>query len=156
LWQRGVKTVVRAARAEPQASVPMLLGARLGPEAGSWPVVADEWAEYDHVNVQAALDVWLADPARRWKLFGLTGVQPPEGITDVHRYLTAVVHGRRITLDVTFPERAWDGRASMPLACGPGRDYPAVSDPDADKRSLEVAHCHPSVRQPFITALASA
>ncbi len=75
LWQRGVQTVVRAARAEPQASVPMLLGAHLGPEAGSWPVVADEWAEYDHVNVQAALDVWLADPARKWELFGLTGVQ---------------------------------------------------------------------------------
>jgi hypothetical protein len=47
----------------------------------------------------------------------------------------------------------WPG--SMPLACGPGRDYPASSDPDADKRHLEAEHCDASVREPFIAALAS-
>ncbi len=75
LWQRGIQAVVRAARAQPQASAAMVLAAHLGPEAGSWPVVADEWPEYDHVNVQAALDVWLTDPARQSSLFGLTNFQ---------------------------------------------------------------------------------
>jgi hypothetical protein len=69
LGRRVIQALVRAARAE---SVSMLLGAHLGPRAGSWPVVADEWAEYDHINIQAALDVWLSGPARKWSLFGLT------------------------------------------------------------------------------------
>ena len=41
----------------------------------------------------------------------------------------------------------------MPLACGPGRDYPAGSDPDADKRGLEARHCDPAVREPLIALL---
>jgi hypothetical protein len=75
LLRRGVQAFVRAARAEPNSSVSMLLRAHLGPGAASWPVVADEWAEYDHINVQAALDVWLAEPDRKWSLFGLTNFQ---------------------------------------------------------------------------------
>jgi hypothetical protein len=78
---------------------------------------------------------------------------PPEGLTDVHRYLTAVVDGRRITIDATFPGAPWDGRSPMPLACGPGDDHPAGADPDADKRALEAAHCDPALREPFIAAL---
>ncbi len=47
----------------------------------------------------------------------------------------------------------WDGRSSMPLACGPGDDHPAGADPDADKRTLEARHCDPAVREQFIAAL---
>jgi hypothetical protein len=70
------------------------------------------------------------------------------------RYLTAVVEGRRITIDATFPDgEPWDGSSPMPLACGPGDDHPAGADPDGAKRALEAAHCDPAVREPFIAAL---
>jgi len=82
---------------------------------------------------------------------------PAGGVVDVHRYLTAEVDGRRIVLDATFPGGAqWDGRSSMPIACGPGEDHPAGADADADKRALEARHCDPAVREPFIAALAAA
>ena len=71
----------------------------------------------------------------------------PEGVVDVHRYVTAVIGGRRIALDVTFPGEPWDGASEMTLACGPG------DDPDADKRALEAAHCDPAVREPYIASL---
>lgn len=77
----------------------------------------------------------------------------PEGIVDVHRYVTAVVGGRRIPLDVTFPGEPWDGVSPMPLACGAGADHPAGEDPDADKRALEAEHCDPALREPYIAAL---
>ena len=77
----------------------------------------------------------------------------PEGVVDVHRYATAVIGGRRIALDVTFPGEPWDGASDMPLACGPGADHLAGEDPDADKRALEAAHCDPAVREPYIASL---
>jgi hypothetical protein len=48
----------------------------------------------------------------------------------------------------------WDGRSSMPLACGQGDDFPAGEVPDDDKRALEEQHCDPLAREPFIVALA--
>jgi hypothetical protein len=77
-----------------------------------------------------------------------------DGLIDVHRYLTATVEGQRIVIDATFPGARWDGRSSLPLACGEGDDYPAGADPDAEKRALEDEHCDPAVREPFIAALA--
>jgi len=62
-------------------------------------------------------------------------VVPEDGLVDVHRYLTILLEGRRINVDATFPGPAWDGRFSLPLACGDGRDYPAGEDPDAEKRA---------------------
>ncbi len=78
-----------------------------------------------------------------------------DGLVDVHRYLTAVVAGSRIEIDATFPGEPWDGRSPLPLACGPGDDYSAGDDPDAEKRALEAEHCDPAVREPFIAALSS-
>ncbi len=78
---------------------------------------------------------------------------PPEGLVDVHRYLTAAVGGRRIVIDATFPGEPWDGHSSLPLACGPGEDHPAGADPTRAKRELERLHCDPAVREPFIAAL---
>jgi hypothetical protein len=79
---------------------------------------------------------------------------PDSGLVDVHRYLTAVVAGRRIPIDATFPGDPWDGRSPMPVACGDGDDHAAGADPDAEKRRLEARHCDPAVREPFIAALA--
>jgi hypothetical protein len=61
---------------------------------------------------------------------------------------------QRIVIDATFPGPPWDENTSLPLACGPGEDFPAGCDPDADKRRLEAEHCDPVVREPFIEALA--
>ena len=85
------------------------------------------------------------------------GAVPQGGLTDVHRYLVIILAGREVWIDITFPgDRAWDGRRSMHLACGPGRDFPAGDDPDADKAALEASYCDPQVREPFIAALALA
>jgi hypothetical protein len=82
---------------------------------------------------------------------------PDGGLTDVHRYLVMTLGGREVTIDVTFPvDQPWDGRRSMRLACGDGRDFPAGEDPDADKAALEASYCDPLVREPFIAALTRA
>ncbi len=96
--------------------------------------------------------VYRLDRARARELFDtrVANVVPGDGLVDVHRYLTIVVDGRRINVDGTFPGPPWDGRSSLPLACGPGHDYPAGEDPDAEKRALEAKHCDPAVREPFI------
>jgi hypothetical protein len=84
----------------------------------------------------------------------VAAVVPPGGLMDVHRYMVIELGGRAVVLDVTFPNDArWDGRSSMPVACGPGEDVAAGADPDADKRALEARWCDPAVREPFITAL---
>jgi hypothetical protein len=82
---------------------------------------------------------------------------PDGGLTDVHRYLVMTLACREVTIDITFPaDQPWDGRQSMRLACGDGRDYPAGDDPDADKAALETSYCDPLVREPFIAALTRA
>lgn len=100
--------------------------------------------------------VYTLERSDAGRLFGdeVAAAVPAGGLSDVHRYLTAVIARRRITLDVTFPGPAWDGVSPLPLACGTGEDLPAGADPDGDKRALEAAHCDPSVREPFIAALA--
>lgn len=88
-------------------------------------------------------------------LFGeeVARVIPGRGLIDVHRYLTAVVADRRIVIDATFPGTRWDGQSSLPLSCGPGRDYLAGEDPDAEKQVLKDAHCDSAARESFILAL---
>ena len=95
--------------------------------------------------------------ARARELFGavVAEVVPDGGLVDVHRFVTIAIEGRRVKIDATFPGEAWDGLSSLPLACGPGRDYPAGEDPDAEKAALEEQHCDPHVREPFIAALSS-
>jgi hypothetical protein len=101
--------------------------------------------------------VYRLDRARARELFDarVAEIVPEDGLVDVHRYLTILLEGRRIAVDATFPGPAWDGSCSLSLACGPGRDYPAGGDPDAEKRTLEAKHCDPEIREPFIAALAS-
>lgn len=81
---------------------------------------------------------------------------PDEGLVDVHRYLTLEVDGARIAIDATFSGPRWDGRSSLPLACGPGQDIAAGAEPEAEKRRLEEKHCDPAAREPFIAALSGA
>lgn len=99
--------------------------------------------------------VYRIDREQAKRQFGdeAAGAVPPEGLADVHRYLTMLVGGRRISIDATFPGPAWDGVSDMALACGPGRDYPSNEDPDAEKRRLEEENCEPKMRERFIAAL---
>lgn len=99
--------------------------------------------------------VYRLDAERARELFGseVAALIPQGGIVDVHRYLTAMIAGERITIDATFPGEPWDGRSSLPLACGPGEDFSVGRDPDAEKKALEYEHCDPSIREPFIAAL---
>lgn len=101
---------------------------------------------------------WL-DRAGALKRYGEQVAQtvPENGfVVDVHRYLTIRLDDQRITIDATFLGPRWDGHSPLPLACGPGDDYPAGEDPDAEKRELERKHCDPAIREPFIGALATA
>jgi hypothetical protein len=99
--------------------------------------------------------VYRLDRTRAQQLFGeeIGRTIPPEGLIDVHRYLTIMIDRRRLTVDATFPGTPWDGSSPMPLSCGPGEDIPASEQPDHDKRELERHHCNPTVREPFIAAL---
>ena len=101
--------------------------------------------------------VYRIEPKRAGELFGEQAADavPINGLVDVHRYLTAVVDGRRLVIDATFPGPAWDGASDMPLSCGPGQDYPSVGDPDEEKRRLEVEHCDLELRERFISLLGS-
>ena len=72
LARRLVRQVVHIARAE-DASVRRLLADHLGGQTGTLPVASGSWPRYDHVNVQAGLDAWLAEPGRDHEVSGLTG-----------------------------------------------------------------------------------
>lgn len=101
--------------------------------------------------------IYLLDRTRAHHLFGavVAATVPAEGVVDVHCYLLVTIDGQQLTIDATFPGESWDGHSSLPLACGAGEDIPAGDHPDDEKRALEKEHCDPSVREPFIAALAS-
>lgn len=102
--------------------------------------------------------VYRLDRDRALELFGaaIGATVPSEGLVDVHRYLTIAVDGQRISVDATVTGPAWDGRTSLEPVCGPGSDFPAGADPDADMSALEAEHCDVTARAPFLEALAAA
>jgi hypothetical protein len=115
--------------------------------------LADRFPETEPLIVHR---VYRLSRDRARELFGeeVARLVPASGVVDVNRYLSIVVEGRRITVDATFPGPAWDGHSPMSLACGPGDDYPAGENHDAEKRALEAEHCDAAVREPVIAALA--
>jgi adenylate cyclase class IV len=100
--------------------------------------------------------VYRLERDRARALFGeeVAHAIPPDGLIDVHRYLTIKLEGQRLAVDATFPGAPWDGHSPMPLACGPGEDIPADAHPDREKQALERRHCEPAIREPLIAALA--
>ena len=110
LVRRGMRAVVGAARAGERPMLSRILAEHLGHQAGELEVVEETWPGYDHVNVQAGLDAWLADPARTWQLVGIAGFQHVMfGIGD----LLAATDG-----DQPFGLRPANP-AGVNLACGP-------------------------------------
>jgi hypothetical protein len=110
LVRRGVRAVVGAARAGERPRLSRILTEHLGDDAGQLEVVEETWPGYDHVNVQAGVDAWLAEPSRGWELVGIAGFQHVMfGIGD----LLAV-------LDRDHPFGLRPGNpAAVNLACGP-------------------------------------
>jgi hypothetical protein len=106
--RRLIRRAVLAARADDEP-VQRLLREHLGPDAASLPVVSGSWQGYDHVNVQAGLDAWLAGWRREHELVGLTGfTRESFGLADLLQPAA-----ERICLGV--------GSVAMAaLPCGPG------------------------------------
>jgi hypothetical protein len=71
LTRRLVRRAIAAARAD-ESSVGKLLAAHLGERGSTLPVATGFWPGYDQVNVQTAVDIWLAEPGRSHQLVGLT------------------------------------------------------------------------------------
>lgn len=119
-------------------------------------LISERWPD---LNPRLIHRVYRAERAVVRERFGnaAAATVPDGGLIDVHRYLIITRGGRGVVIDVTFPtDPPWDGRSDMPLACGPGQDYPAGPDPAADKAALEAANCDPQIREPFIAALCQA
>lgn len=159
----GVQELVEAVRAlsygRPRdRTVQAMLRERRGTCSTKHLFLAQILAErFPATRPQIVHRVYRLDRALAGELFGaqLAACIPAEGLVDVHRYLTIVVDGQRIVVDATFPGEPWDGRSSMPLACGPGTDHPAGEHTNAEKRALEQEHCDPAAREPFIAALSN-
>lgn len=75
LVRRASRGLVGVARADLVVTLPWLLRGHLGPDAAGLSVVEDSWPSYEHLNVQTALDVWLARPGVEHDLVGVIGFQ---------------------------------------------------------------------------------
>ncbi len=75
LVRRASRGLLGVARADLVVTLPGLLRGHLGPDAAGLPVVEDSWPPYEHVNVQTALDGWLAEPGVDHELVGVIGFQ---------------------------------------------------------------------------------
>lgn len=87
LWRRAVRGVIGAARAKEQMGLADLLSQHLrgsADELGEMDVVEEQWAAYEHVNVQNALDSWVSEPQRSHNLVGIIGYQHrPFGLAEL-------------------------------------------------------------------------
>src|SRR3954452_7359327 len=93
LVRRGVKAVVGAARAEERITLSRILAGHLGDGAAEFEVVQERWPGYEHVNVQAGLDAWLAGPGRTAELIGIVGYQHrPFGLGELLTGVEAAPH----------------------------------------------------------------
>jgi len=133
----------------------MLLEAR-GTSAAKHLFLAQVLAKR-HPHTQPALvhRVYRLDRDHARELFGaaIAKTVPDEGFTDVHRYLTIVVDGIRISVDATVPGPPWDGRTPIEPVCGSGQDFPVGLDPDGEMAALEGEHCDTTARAAFLAAL---
>ena len=66
-----VRHFVAQARASELPTFRSLIGDHLGRPVDELAVVEEYWPAYEHVNVQASLDAWLAEPGRSHRLVGL-------------------------------------------------------------------------------------
>ncbi|QIG42702.1 26S protease regulatory subunit [Nocardioides anomalus] len=70
--RRVVRRFVAQARADEQPTFRSIVAEHLGRGVEDLPVTEEGWPGYEHVNVQRALDAWLAGDGREHRLVGLT------------------------------------------------------------------------------------
>src|SRR3954451_12627837 len=93
LLRRGVRAVVGAARADERLTLSRILVEHLGDGAAGLEVVQERAPSYEHVNLQAGLDAWLADPRRTFELVGIVGYQHrPFGLGELLTGIDAGAH----------------------------------------------------------------
>lgn len=80
-----VRRFVSAARAADRPTFRRLLVEHLGNGVHDFPVTLEQWPAYEHVNVQGALDVVLAEHGDKAQVIGVVGHrhQGPFGIADL-------------------------------------------------------------------------
>jgi hypothetical protein len=84
LARRVVRSVLKVARADEEGALTRALRLHAGDSSYAGAVVEESWRAYDHVNVQAGLDAWLAQDERSHELLGIVGFQHREfGIADL-------------------------------------------------------------------------
>jgi hypothetical protein len=83
--RRILRRFVAQARADERPSFERIVGDHLGVPPRDLPVVEERWAPYEHVNVQAALDVWLHEAGRTAETVGMTNYRHrgPFGLGDL-------------------------------------------------------------------------
>ena len=71
--RRLMTRFVEQAREADRPRFASMLTDHLGRPADQLPVAEQQWPAYEHVNVQAALDAWLAEPGREHQVIGVAG-----------------------------------------------------------------------------------
>jgi AAA+ superfamily predicted ATPase len=86
LGRRARRGLVGIARAEDRVTFGKLLAEHLDVDTSAVDVVEESFPSYDHVNVQAGLDAWLAEPGRTHRLVGVVNFRHTEfGLTEMLR-----------------------------------------------------------------------
>jgi hypothetical protein len=86
----------------------------LGRGAAGLPAVSASWQPYDHVNVQIALDAWLAaSPVRRHEIVGVTGV-------GMMRHMDVSIADFIMSTREGLGSAGAGGVITTALPCGPG------------------------------------
>ncbi len=122
LVRRGVRGVVGAARAGEQVGLAAVLRGHLGRSGADLEVTGESWPGYQHVNVQAGVNAWVAASGAQVQLVGVVGFQHrPFGLADLlgadgpHSSAFGVRPGS--VARVTLPSGP-DGATSACVRCG--------------------------------------
>jgi hypothetical protein len=92
LLRRTRRGIVGAARAGDRPTFTAMLAAHLGTASDDLEIVEESWPGYDHVNVQVALDAWLAGPRRTHQIVGIANFRHEQfGLPDLLR--PSMFHG---------------------------------------------------------------
>lgn len=73
LFRRFLTEVLENTPAHPQSELLVRLTEHLGRDPRGMPVVTETYPEYDHANVQIAVEAYLAEPDREAQLLGIAG-----------------------------------------------------------------------------------
>lgn len=94
LVRRAQRSVVGAARVQDRVTFRRLFLEHLGADGDAVTLVQESWPSYDHVNVQAGLDAWLAEPGRTHRVVGVVNFRHREvGFSDLMRDVPVEFHG---------------------------------------------------------------